>query len=500
MESNNNGPHPFVYELHLSRGQKIQGLLLGVVLFPLRVALAALLFLVMWPVAKLRLAGLSPEERAQPVRGWRRWLLHPIVLLLSRAIFFSLGFVWVKVKGHQAGRKEAPLLAVAPHSSFLDMLILCVTGLPTVVSRSENTSLPVIGALLEFNQSLLVSRKDPESRRRCAAQLSERLQSNDRWPQVLLFPEGTTTNGQALIKFKHGGFAPGVPVQPVLLHYPNKLDTVRWTWKGTSWVEALWYTTSQLYTNITVEFLPVYTPSADEKTNPTLYADNVQKLMARRLGVPATDYVMEGKLPVWKLGCLSLPVEPPARDALTLLQSAGASDVDILLRRMIDRCHPGQEASIGAEELSSMLQLKDTKTAVDICRLYSKDEQVDLRQLVLSVAAVSGVWNLDSLIHTSFNLFDRGNKGSLTEKEMSDLLTALVGFSQRNISALYSEVANGQQPTQEDLETLLTEHPSYQRLTADYLNTCRTKRLSANAKMGSHTSDNGAAVQHKKDN
>ncbi|KPP68656.1 lysophospholipid acyltransferase LPCAT4-like, partial [Scleropages formosus] len=429
-------------------------LLMGLVLFPVRVALAALLFLLMWPVAKLRLAGLSAEERAQPVRGWRSWVLHPMMLLLSRAVFFSLGFFWVKVKGRQAAPKEAPLLAVAPHSSFLDMLILCVAGLPTVVSRSENTSLPVIGALLEFNQSLLVSRKDPESRRRCAAQLSERLQSNGRWPQMLLFPEGTTTNGQALIKFKHGGFAPGVPVQPVLLRYPNKLDTVRWTWKGTGWVQALWYTTSQLYTNITVEFLPVYSPSEEEKRDPTLYADNVQKLMAQKLGVPATDYVMEGKLPVWKLGCLCLPLEPPARKALTILQCTGPvllclsmSDIKTLVQKMMDACQPGQETCIGAQELSSMLQLK-VAAAVELCGLYSKDEQVDLRQLALSVAAVSGVWNLDSLIHLSFSLFDGDGKGSLTEKEMSDLFSALLGFSQRHVAALYLEVASAGPPTQ----------------------------------------------------
>uniref|UniRef100_A0A8C9T5T3 Lysophosphatidylcholine acyltransferase 4 n=1 Tax=Scleropages formosus TaxID=113540 RepID=A0A8C9T5T3_SCLFO len=415
--------NPFVHELRLSAWRKLQVLLMGLVLFPVRVALAALLFLLMWPVAKLRLAGLSAEERAQPVRGWRSWVLHPMMLLLSRAVFFSLGFFWVKVKGRQAAPKEAPLLAVAPHSSFLDMLILCVAGLPTVVSRSENTTLPVIGALLEFNQSLLVSRKDPESRRRCAAQLSERLQSNGRWPQMLLFPEGTTTNGQN----KH----------PVLLQ-----DTVR----GTP-PPALWYTTSQLYTNITVEFLPVYSPSEEEKRDPTLYADNVQKLMAQKLGVPATDYVMEGKLPVWKLGCLCLPLEPPARKALTILQCTGMSDIKTLVQKMMDACQPGQETCIGAQELSSMLQLK-VAAAVELCGLYSKDEQVDLRQLALSVAAVSGVWNLDSLIHLSFSLFDGDGKGSLTEKEMSDLFSALLGFSQRHVAALYLEVAGAGPPTQ----------------------------------------------------
>lgn len=39
-------------------------------------------------------------------------------------------------------------------------------------------------ALLEFNQSVLVSRKDPESRRKAVAQLNQRLTSNGYWPQV----------------------------------------------------------------------------------------------------------------------------------------------------------------------------------------------------------------------------------------------------------------------------------------------------------------------------
>lgn len=194
-----------------------QGIILGSILFPLRITLASFFFLIMWPFARLRLAGLSEEERSRPVTGWRRWLFHPIVLLLSRAVFFSVGFLWVRVKGRRAALKEAPVLVVAPHSSFFDMLVLCATQLATVVSRSENSNLPVIGgkgprgrngkkpsisvkklemnrasrplglsllALLEFNQSVLVSRKDPESRKKAAAQLNERLTSDGYWPQV----------------------------------------------------------------------------------------------------------------------------------------------------------------------------------------------------------------------------------------------------------------------------------------------------------------------------
>lgn len=107
--------------------------------------MASLFFLVIWPLVRLRMAGLSEEERSRPVTGWRHWLFHPIIWLLSRAVFFCVGFLWVRVKGRRADLKEAPVLVVAPHSSFLDMLVLYPTQLATVVSRSENTKLPVIG-------------------------------------------------------------------------------------------------------------------------------------------------------------------------------------------------------------------------------------------------------------------------------------------------------------------------------------------------------------------
>ncbi|XP_022623893.1 lysophospholipid acyltransferase LPCAT4 isoform X1 [Seriola dumerili] len=465
-------PHPFIHGVKLTRAQRIRGIILGSILFPLRITLAALFFLIIWPLARLRLAGLSEEDRSRPVTGWRHWLFHPIVWLLSRAVFFSLGFLWVKVKGRRADLKEAPVLVVAPHSGFLDMLVLCPSQLATVVSRSENTSLPVIGALLEFNQSVLVSRKDPESRKKAVTQVTERLTSNGYWPQMLMFPEGTTTNGRALIKFKPGAFLAGVPVQPVLLRYPNKMDTVRWTYKGTTWLEALWHTASQFYTNMTVEFLPVYNPSQEEKNDPNLYADNVQKLMAKALGIPATDYVMEGGVPVSKLGGLSLPLESPARKTLSLLLKNGleASEVEAALDRMIDRCQSGAQASkASAEELASVLGLTDRETAVTVCDLYSKDETVDFRQFYLSVAALSGFVSIKSLLHTAFSLFDREGRGSLSAEDLSDLMGALLGLPQHSTTELYLQASNQGQLTEENLLQVLTTHPTYQRVVNEYL-------------------------------
>ncbi|XP_054608638.1 lysophospholipid acyltransferase LPCAT4 isoform X2 [Dunckerocampus dactyliophorus] len=465
-------PHPFYHDVKMSSTQRIRGIILGSVLFPLRLSLMSIFFLLMWPLARLHLAGLSQEERSRPVTGWRRWLFHPIMWFLSRAVFFSLGFVWVKVKGRRADLKEAPVLVVAPHSSFLDMLVLCSTQLPTVVSRSENTSLPVIGALLEFNQSVLVSRRDPESRRKAVAEIAERVTSNGYWPQMLMFPEGTTTNGSVLIKFKPGAFLSGVPVQPVLLRYPNKLNTVRWSYTGTTWLEALWHTSSQLYTNMTVEFLPVYTPSQEERNNPSLYADNVQKVMAKALSIPAKDYVMEGDVPVCKVGGLSLPLVSPGRETLTLLHKAGLGtcEVEVALQRMIGRCQNGaQGTTVSAEELSSLLGLVDQRTAVNICSLYSKEKMVDLRQIYLNVAALSGLFSIESVLHTAFSLFDTDDKGSLSAEELSGLMGALLGLRQNHTAELYSVASNHGLLTQDDLLQVFTSHPTYQEVATRHL-------------------------------
>ncbi|XP_076018725.1 lysophospholipid acyltransferase LPCAT4 [Genypterus blacodes] len=468
-------PHPFIHRVKLTRAQRIRGIILGVVLFPVRVTLAALFFLVMWPLSRMRMAGLSREERSRPITGWRYWFLNDIVWFLSRAVFFSMGFMWMKVKGRRADLKEAPILVVAPHSSFLDMLVLCPAELATVVSRSENMSLPVIGALLEFNQSVMVSRKDPESRKKAVAQVKERVTSNGYWPQMLMFPEGTTTNGTALIKFKPGAFLAGVPVQPVLLRYPNKLDTVRWTYKGTSWTEALWHTTSQFYTNMTVEFLPVYKPSQEEKDDPGLYADNVQKLMAKALDIPATDYVMDGRVPVSKVGGLSLPLDSPARETLSLLRRNGLrpSEVEAALDRMMDRCRSaGQGSKASADELASLLGLTERETAVKILALYSKvlqDEMVDLKHIYLSVAALSGFVNFSSLLHTAFELFDRDGKGSLSEAELSDLMGGLLGIPQRQTAQLYTDASSEGWLSEDDLLRTLKTHPTYQREVNEFL-------------------------------
>ncbi|TMS02279.1 Lysophospholipid acyltransferase LPCAT4 [Larimichthys crocea] len=224
---------------------------------------------------------------------------------------------------------------------------------------------------------------------------------------------------------------------------------------------------------MTIEFLPVYNPSQEEKNDPNLYADNVQKLMAKALGVPATDYVMEGRVPVSKLGGLSIPLDSPARETLSLLHrnGLGAHKVEAALHRMMDRCQSAAQASVraSAEELASILGLTDRQTAVTICGLYSKDDTVDLRQIYLSVAAVSGFVSFKSLLYAGFTLFDKEARGSLSAEELSGLMGALLGFPQHNTAELYAQASNQGQLTKEHLLQALMTHPTYQRVVNEHM-------------------------------
>lgn len=120
------------------------------------------------------------------------------------------------------------------------------------------------------------------------------MNSDENWDQFMIFPEGTTSNRQALMSFKPGGFLPGKPVQPVLIKYHLKHDTVSWTWdQPHGFISCFLYTICQLVNEVELQFLPPYEPSEPEQMDPMLFANNVRQEMAKALGVPMCDMTFE---------------------------------------------------------------------------------------------------------------------------------------------------------------------------------------------------------------
>lgn len=224
----------------------------AVLLAPIRLLCISLLVSVSVGLACIITAGYTHEElKAKPLSGWRRYGVY-VLRFFGRSIAFCFGFHKIKKNGVRASIEEAPIFVAAPHSSFFDAWVFFVLGLPGSVSRDANAKIPLIGKLVMATQPILVSREDAKNKSKTIDEIGKRAAPGSGWPQTLVFPEGTTTNRTCLITFKPGAFIPGRPIQPVVVKYNNKVDTITWTWQGNNTFKNLFYTICQFNNSMEV--------------------------------------------------------------------------------------------------------------------------------------------------------------------------------------------------------------------------------------------------------
>jgi len=279
---------PFYVRLLFTPLDYIKMALVFITLVPIRFVVALTALTMAWAVSCI---GLINIDQSVPISGWRK-SLQRISAFLGRVCCRCCGFS-VTMTGTRASKSEAPVLVAAPHSSFFDALAIFWTE-SFIVNREENKNLLLIGKCVQFAQAIFVSRERKESREECKEEIKRRVNSDENWDQFMIFPEGTTSNRQALMSFKPGGFLPGKPVQPVLIKYHLKHDTVSWTWdQPHGFISCFLYTICQLVNEVELQFLPPYEPSEPEQMDPMLFANNVRQEMAKALGVPMCDMTFE---------------------------------------------------------------------------------------------------------------------------------------------------------------------------------------------------------------
>jgi 1-acyl-sn-glycerol-3-phosphate acyltransferase len=121
-----------------------------------------------------------------------------------------------------------PALFIANHASYLDILILGSLLDACFVAKAEVAGWPGFGFLARIARTVFVERKRGGSARE-RDQLTRRLQAGD---ALILFPEGTSNDGNRVLPFKSSLFAVAqmrgpdgdpLPVQPVSVAY-TRLD------------------------------------------------------------------------------------------------------------------------------------------------------------------------------------------------------------------------------------------------------------------------------------
>ncbi|KAA8596090.1 hypothetical protein FQN60_011381 [Etheostoma spectabile] len=453
--------NPFVQDTKLTTATIIKCVLLGIFLVPIRAILMSLVLMVTWPVAVIITLNHPLKGAVEPMTGWRRFMCRRVMAALGRAYYFSMGFR-VVVKGKQVDSSEAPILAVAPHSTFFDGIVCIVAGLPSTVSRVENLEAPIFGRLVRCLQPVLVSRKDPDSRKNTIQEIESRAKSGGHWPQVLIFPEGTCTNRSCLITFKQGAFIPGVPVQPVIMRYPNKLT-------------LLLLTLSQLYTTVEIEFLPTHNPTEEEKKSPHLYANRVRETMAQALGVPVTDHTYEDCRLMISAGELTLPMEAGLVEFTKISRKLNLKWDNVKkeldgFAAMASSCKGGR---ITIEEFATFLKLPVNPALEELFALFDRngDGTIDFREYVIGVTILCRPANTEDVLRMAFQLFDTDEDEKITREEFTSLLRSALCVSNLNMAKLFKEIdADGSGfITFTEFQSFATVHPEYAKLFTTYL-------------------------------
>ncbi|XP_063439317.1 lysophosphatidylcholine acyltransferase 2-like isoform X3 [Mytilus trossulus] len=433
--------NPFVHKIHLSFMQKIQVVFMSVFVVPIRLLMIFTCLILAWMLAKASLAFRSKEDQDKPIKGWRN-MLRPVIVLFCQGVFLMGGF-WMTVKGKLASCKEGPIIALAPHSSYFDSLVIVYLNLSTIVVKSSTEIIPLFGTLIEYTQPLYVQREDPNSRKNIMKEMTRRAKTMGEWPQIIIFPEGTCTNRSCLIGFKQGAFYPGVPVQPVCIRYKNSLDTYTWTWEGPGAFTCLWLSLCQFHNKLELEFLPVYNPNEEEKQDPTLYASNVRKKMAENLGIPFTDHTYDDVRLMQKAAMLNLPHTAGLIEFQKLHSKLGISfDQMNELLDQFGAISQKDKGSITLGEFAAYLGVPVSPALEEMFSLYDRNgsETIDFREYIIGLSLISQPVNNDDTLKLAFQLFDNGDKGYITQAELTEILSNAFGMDDLDVEKLFQDI------------------------------------------------------------
>jgi 1-acyl-sn-glycerol-3-phosphate acyltransferase len=145
-------------------------------------------------------------------------------IVFHRIVRRLLGF---RVHVHGKMTKERPLLLAANHSSWTDIVVLGSLQEVAFIAKAQVANWPLFGILAKLQRTVFVEREKRGKTHHQASEIATRLAMGD---AMVLFAEGTTSDGNRVLPFKTSLFgaaqvairdagATSVVVQPVAIAY-----------------------------------------------------------------------------------------------------------------------------------------------------------------------------------------------------------------------------------------------------------------------------------------
>ena len=207
---------------------------------------------------------LLPAQILAVAIGWR-WLAERVPLFYHNGVCRILRLT-VEVRGERS--QVRPTLYVCNHVSWVDIPVLAKVIPGSFVARHDMAGWPFFGMLAKLQRSVFIERKARRTKDH-RDEMSRRLEGGD---NLILFPEGTSSDGIRIQPFKSAFFSlaerkvDGQPlvVQPVSITFArlNNLPVGRRTMAYYAWVgdqdlvPHLWRFVGLGPTAVVVEFHP----------------------------------------------------------------------------------------------------------------------------------------------------------------------------------------------------------------------------------------------------
>ena len=161
-----------------------------------------------WLVIVLLFPRWPPLQRQEAVQAWALKMLKVLGIALD-------------VRGHPPA--AGPMLLVANHISWLDILVMHAARHCRFVSKSDVKHWPVIGTLATGAGTLYIERSQRRDAMRVVHRMAQSLKAGE---IVAVFPEGTTSDGRGLLPFHanllQAAISAGAPAQPLALRYVDR--------------------------------------------------------------------------------------------------------------------------------------------------------------------------------------------------------------------------------------------------------------------------------------
>jgi len=175
---------------------------------------------------------------------------------------------------------EEGMLIVSNHQSYLDVLLHASLFPIRFTPKAEIKHWPVLGFYLGISRPVWIDRKN---RQKSGAALEEFHRTLADGVSLLVYPEGTTTDGEhGMLPFKPTAFAAVIgtefKIQPVITRYLREKDNWNPAWFGNqTLLPHIWKFIGRKQTRVEVIALPPVTPLPGEDRKQL--AARVEKLM-----------------------------------------------------------------------------------------------------------------------------------------------------------------------------------------------------------------------------